>query len=187
MVSLGYLGIVNIQCFLFVSDSVYPRRAGPPASPGHPVRALRCHRSGTAAAKRGHRTLWQAAPMSSRNTSPTPTPAPEQWRIDAGDADVALLDIPPVSDRVRRFDVDVSFIVRTPAESSVQPWHELAVELDGRKQWSRRINSSNPGEQDGLDYHVSVSVDAGAPLRVRALTKVRGALRHRLLIEATEG
>jgi hypothetical protein len=113
-------------------------------------------------------------------------PAPEHWRIDAGDADVALLDIPPVSDRVRRFHVDVSFAVRTPAGSTPRPWHELAVELDGRKQWSRRIDSSNPGEQDGLDYHVRVSVDAGSPLRVRALTKVRGSQRLRLVIEATE-
>ena len=112
--------------------------------------------------------------------------APEQWHLDAGDADVAVLDIPPVSDRVRRFEVDVSFVVRTPAESTVKPWHELTVELDGRKQWSRRIDTSNPGEQDGLDYHVRVSVDAGAALRVRALTKVRGAVRQRLLIEAVE-
>ena len=126
--------------------------------------------------------------MPSTPHAPTsPVPAPEQWRIDAGDDDVALLDIPPVSDRVRRFHVDVIFVVRTPAESTPKPWHELAVELDGRKQWSRRIDSSNPGEQDSLDYHVRVSVDAGSPLRVRALTKVRGAQRLRLLIEATEG
>lgn len=121
------------------------------------------------------------------SATPPSTPVPEHWRIDAGGADVALLDIPPVSDRVRRFDVDVSFVVRTPAESALKPWHELAVELDGRKQWSRRIATSNPGDQDSLDYHVRVSVDAGAPLRVRALTKVRGAVRHRLIIEATEG
>jgi hypothetical protein len=149
------------------------------------------NRGGLALASRAHgvglRSLWQAAPMPSSKASAIPTPAPEQWRIDAGDADVALLDIPPVSDRVRSFHVDVSFVVRTPTESTPKPWHELAVELDGRRQWSRRIDSSNPGEQDGLDYHVRVSVDAGAPLRVRALTKVRGAVRQRLLIEATEG
>lgn len=125
--------------------------------------------------------------MPSPKAPPGAVSTPEHWRIDAGDADVALLDIPPVSGRVRRFDVDVSFVVRTPAESAVQPWHELAVEIDGRRQWSRRIDTSNPGEQDGLDYHVRVSVDAGAPLRVRALTKVRGAQRVRLLIEAAEG
>jgi hypothetical protein len=100
--------------------------------------------------------------MPAPSASATRSSAPEQWHLDAGNADVAVLDIPPVSDRVRRFDVDVSFVVRTPAESAVKPWHELAVELDGRKQWSRRIDTSNPGEQDGLDYHVRVSVDAGA-------------------------
>jgi len=110
---------------------------------------------------------------------------PEQWRLDVGDADVAVLDIPPVSDRVRRFEVDVSFVVRAPAELG-SAWHELAVELDGRKQWSHRIATSNPGEQDGLDYHVRVSVATGSALRVRALTKVRGAVRQRLVIEAVE-
>jgi hypothetical protein len=111
--------------------------------------------------------------------------APEQWRLDAGDADVAVLNIPPVSGRMRRFEVDVSFVVRAPEELGTA-WHELAVELDGRKQWSRRIGTSNPGEQDGLDYHVRVSVAAEAALRVRATTKVRGAVRQRLVIEAVE-
>ena len=162
-----------IQHCLFVSDSVYP------ALPGRLVAR------GRDPWLHGPVPLWQAAAMCS--TPASPHPAPEQWRIDAGAADVALLDIPPVSDRVRHFHVDVSFVVRTPAYATPKPWHELAVELDGRRQWSRRIDTSNPGEQDGLDYHVRVSVDAGAPLRVRALTKVRGAMRHRLLIEATEG
>ena len=130
--------------------------------------------------------LWQARAMPSSPASATQDSTPEQWRLDAGDADVAVLDIPPVSDRVRRFDVDVSFVVRAPDEIGAA-WHELSVELDGRRQWSRRIATSNPGEQDGLDYHVRVSVAAGAPLRVRALTKVRGAVRQRLLIEAVEG
>jgi hypothetical protein len=118
-------------------------------------------------------------------SSATTASAPEQWRLDAGDADVAVLNIPPVSGRMRRFEVDVSFVVRAPDDVGAA-WHELAVELDGRKQWSRRIGTSNPGEQDGLDYHVRVSVAAGAALRVRALTKVRGAVRQRLLIEAVE-
>jgi CDP-diacylglycerol pyrophosphatase len=122
----------------------------------------------------------------SRRSFSAPAAAPEHWRLDAEDADVALLDIPLVSDRVRRFDVDVSFVVRAPDDAATVAWHELSVELDGRRQWSRRIATSNPGEQDSLDYHVRVSVDSGAPLRVRALTQVRASVRQRLLIEATE-
>jgi hypothetical protein len=129
--------------------------------------------------------MWQAFAMPAPSLSATTVAAPEQWRLDAGDADVAVLDIPPVSDRIRRFDVDVSFVVRAPAELGAA-WHHLTVELDGRRQWSRRIATSNPGEQDSLDYHVRVSVAAGAALRVRALTQVRGAVRRRLLIEAVE-
>ena len=86
---------------------------------------------------------------------------------------------------IRLGEVDVSFVVRAPDDVGAA-WHELSVELDGRKQWARRIGTSNPGEQDGLDYHVRVSVAAGAALRVRAMTKVRGAVRQRLLIEAVE-
>jgi hypothetical protein len=133
----------------------------------------------------GNCRLWQAFAMPAHSPFATTATLPEQWRLDVGDADVAVLDIPPVSDRVRRFEVDVSFVVRAPAEAGAA-WHELAVELDGRKQWSRRIATSNPGDQDGLDYHVRVSVATGAALRVRALTKVRGAVRQRLVIEAVE-
>lgn len=124
--------------------------------------------------------------MPAAKSPAAPTTAAERWRIDAGDADIAVLDIPPVSDRVRHFDVDVSFVVRSPAEPAAA-WHQLAVELDGRRQWSRRIATSNPGEEDSLDYHVRVSVAIGSPLRVRALTQLRGAVRKRLTIEASEG
>jgi hypothetical protein len=111
---------------------------------------------------------------------------PETWRVDAGDADSASLTIPPIGERARRFDIDVTFVVRCPPEGR-QPSHALTVELDGRRQWSRRIRTSNPGQTDGLDYHVRVEVAAGAALRVRALTQVSGAIRAKLAIEAVEG
>lgn len=115
-----------------------------------------------------------------------PDSTPERWHIDAGPADIAVLDVPPALARTRRFDIDVAFVVRRPAEAT-SAWHELAVELDGRRQWTRRIDTSNPGQTDGLDYHVRIDVPAGAPLRVRALTRVSGAARVRLQIEAVEG
>ena len=111
--------------------------------------------------------------------------SPEHWLADVGAADIAILDIPPALGRVRRFCVDVRFIVRCPAEGR-DAWHALTVELGGRREWSRRIATSNPGQTDSLDYHVRVELPEGAGLRVRALTQVRAALRQRLCIEAEE-
>ncbi len=110
---------------------------------------------------------------------------PERWSIDAGDADVALLDVPPAEGRMRRFEIDVRFVVRCPAEAA-GAWHAITVELDGRRHWQRRIPTSNPGNTDSLDYHCRVEVPEGAPLRVRALTQVRGAVRQQLRIDAEE-
>ncbi len=121
---------------------------------------------------------WQARTM----TGPTE----ERWCVDAGDADVALLDIPPHLSRTRRFEVDVRFVVQCP-EPAGEAWHALTVELDGRQHWSRRIATSNPGQTDSLDFHCRVELPVGAGLRVRALARVGGAARRRQLrVEAEE-
>lgn len=107
----------------------------------------------------------------------------ERWHVDAGDADIATLDVPAALGRVRRFEVDVRFVVACH-ESGAAAWHALTVEVDGRRQWSRRIATHAPS--DSLDYHVRIDVAEGAALRVRALTQVRGAQRRRLRIDAEE-
>lgn len=112
-------------------------------------------------------------------------PIAERWCVDAGDADVALLDVPPHLWRARRFEVDVRFVVQCPAPAG-DAWHALTVELDGRQHWSRRIATSNPGQTDSLDFHCRVEVPAGASLRVRALARAGGARRRQLRIEAEE-
>ena len=109
----------------------------------------------------------------------------EYWQLDAGDADVATLQVPPALGRGRRFNVDVRFEVHCPADAA-GAWHALTVELDGRQAWSRQIATGNPGQSDSLDYHQRVDVAEGAGLRVRALTRVKGAVRHRLRIESEE-
>jgi len=109
----------------------------------------------------------------------------EHWQLDVGDADIATLDIPPALGRVRRFGVDVRFVVQCPAEAS-GAWHAMTVEVNGRRQWTRQIATSNPGQADSLDYHFRLDVPDGAALRVRATTRVRGAVRQRLCIEADE-
>jgi hypothetical protein len=110
---------------------------------------------------------------------------PENWHTDAGDAEIATLDIPPALGRVRRFHIDVRFVVHCPADGT-PAWHALTVEANGRRQWQRRIATSNPGATDSLDYAFTTEVPEGAALRVRALTRVQGALRRRLRIEAVE-
>jgi hypothetical protein len=109
----------------------------------------------------------------------------EQWQVEVGDADVAVLHIPPALGRARRFSIDVPFEVQCPAEAH-GAWHALTVELDGRQAWSRQIATSNPGQSDSLDYHQRVDVAQGAGLRVRAITRVWAAVRSRLRIEAEE-
>lgn len=115
--------------------------------------------------------------------------APERWSVDAGAADVATLDIPASAQRRRMFDVDVRFVVRAPADGS-PAWHAMTVELDGRRQWQRRIDThvdaGVPGQTDSLDYHCRCDVGRGQALRVRAFTQVDGAARLRLVIEAEE-
>lgn len=110
---------------------------------------------------------------------------PERWSIDAGDADIATLDVPPALARDRRFLVDVRFVVGCPVEPP-GAWHALTVELDGRRAWSRQIPTSNPGQADSLDYQCEVELPGGVGLRVRALTRVSGAARRQLRIEAEE-
>lgn len=109
--------------------------------------------------------------------------ATEHWRLDAGDADIATLDVPPAL-RMRRFHVDVRFVVASPVSGDA--WHAMTVELNGRRQWSRQIATSNPGQTDSLDYSVRIDVADGDALRVRASTKVKGATRRQLRIEVDE-
>jgi hypothetical protein len=114
-----------------------------------------------------------------------PSNRPERWTVDAGDADIATLDVPPALTRERRFLVDVRFVVACPAPSA-DAWHALTVELDGRRAWSRQIPTSNPGQADSLDYQCEIELPVGSGLRVRALTRVGRAVRRQLRIDAEE-
>ena len=93
---------------------------------------------------------------------------PEHWRADSAGDSVVVLDIPASLSRLREFDIDVTLVVSVPAQG-IQAWHELNLEVDGLKQWSRRIVSSCPGHTDGLDYHCRIHMEAERSLRVRAL------------------
>lgn len=110
---------------------------------------------------------------------------PERWHVDAGAADIATLDIPASARSTRAFEIDVRFVVRAPLDGE-GAWHALAVELNGLRQWQRRIDTHGPGQTDSLDYHCRREVPVGQALRVRAITQVGGAARVRLVIEAEE-
>lgn len=120
-------------------------------------------------------------------TSPAGQPAqqPERWSADAADADVVTLDIPADLQRDRDFEIDCRFVVRARAGAQA-PSHSMTVLVDGAHQWSRSIDTANPGASDSLDYHFRRHVPVGQPLRITATTTVRGAARVRLLIEAEE-
>lgn len=113
------------------------------------------------------------------------TPAAEHWRRDAGGDSVAVLDIPGLVERARVFDIDVTLVVDAPTAPG-GAWHELSVEFDGQRQWSRRIDTRNPGQTDSLEYHRQVRLAPEEALRVRAQARVQGARIRQLLIEARE-
>jgi hypothetical protein len=109
---------------------------------------------------------------------------PEIWRKDAEGDSVALLDIPAALRR-RSFDIDVTLVVDVLPRAT-EPWHELAVDIDGQRQWSRRIASHLPGPTDGLDYHCRIALEVGDAVRIRAVAAARAVRIRQLMIEARE-
>lgn len=110
-------------------------------------------------------------------------PPPERWRVDAGDRAIARLDVPPHATRERVFEIDVRFVVK--AGAGRDPQHGLRVLVDGAQEWARQVSTAHDGE-DSLEWRQRRTVPVGQPLRIRALTDVRHALRLRLVISALE-
>jgi hypothetical protein len=109
----------------------------------------------------------------------------EYWKYDAGTDSVASLVIPAALGRARTFDLDATLLVHVLAEAS-ESSHELTVEVDGKRLWTRRIPGHIPGEADGLDYHCRLAVEAGADCRVRAKVNCKGSRVVSLVVEARE-
>jgi hypothetical protein len=110
----------------------------------------------------------------------------EHWSVDAADRDVAVLDIPPVLGRERVFDIDLRFSVRSPVPGD-GAWLSVALDLDGAREWARRIEVQCPGQTDSLDFHCRRVVPEGQALRLRATAQAGGgARRHRLRLDAEE-
>jgi hypothetical protein len=111
---------------------------------------------------------------------------PEHWSVDVADGDVAVLDIPPVLARDRVFEIDLRYTVRSPAPAG-GAWLSVTLDLDGAREWSRRIDVQCPGQTDSLDFHCRRAVPEGQALRLRATARAGGgARRHRLRLDAEE-
>ena len=110
--------------------------------------------------------------------------APERWRIDAGDAAIAKLDIPAHLRRERDFEIAVALTVRAP--EGADAWHELRIYADGELQWSRRIATQSPGAFDGLEFRFRRRIAVGQSLRLLAQADGGAVQRLRLVIEAEE-
>ena len=122
--------------------------------------------------------------MKKAPTVPVDGGRPERWRVDAGDADVATLVIPPDSHRSRHFEIDCRLVVAPLAAGA---HHALRVDVDGDLEWTRRAPTENPGQTDSMDYHFRRELPAGQALRIVVKTQAWQARRLRLVIEAEEG
>jgi hypothetical protein len=109
----------------------------------------------------------------------------EYWKYDAGTDAVAPLVIPGALGRARTFDLDATLQVHVLVDAR-DSWLELTVEVDGKRLWDRRIPGHQPGENDGLEYHCRLTVEADADCRVRARANCKGARVLSLVVEARE-
>lgn len=109
----------------------------------------------------------------------------EYWKYDAGTDSIASLVIPAALGRKRTFDLDATLLVHVQPDAAGN-WFELAVEVDGKRVWDRRIPSHNLGETDGLEYHCRLTVEADADCRLRAKANSKDARVLSLVLEARE-
>lgn len=107
----------------------------------------------------------------------------ERWSVDAGDASLANLQVPPDAVRERRFEVSCAMTVRR-LDAAPEAWHQLTLLADGLQQWQRRV-ATHP-DIDGLDYRFERIVPAGQALRLRAEVACAGAVRRSLVIDVDE-
>ena len=54
--------------------------------------------------------------------------APEHWSADAGERDVARLEIPPHASRERGFEIYCSLAVKAQGFSGMKPWLTMTSE-----------------------------------------------------------
>lgn len=113
------------------------------------------------------------------------TPPAERWSTRAGDAALAVLDIPADAHRQRRFEIACAMTVQA-LDNSDSPWHELRVYCDGQLQWQRRVPTQQPAPFDGLDFRFQWPIAVGRRARIQVESHCQGARRLQLQIDAEE-
>jgi hypothetical protein len=122
--------------------------------------------------------------MADQDLAPETPDTPEHWDVRCPGGDVAVLTIPADARRERRFEITCRFVVARRGDAPAT--HAMTVEVDGAHEWTREAATENPGHTDSLDYHFRRDVPAGQDLRIVAKTRVDGAQRVDLGIEAEE-
>jgi hypothetical protein len=112
---------------------------------------------------------------------------PECWSAQAGERDVARLDIPPDAARERQFEVFVQLVVRQRrGGATALGRHGLRVLANGAVEWQREVATHGDGE-DTLDLRLRRRVPPGEALRLTALCELKGPVaRQSLTITAEE-
>lgn len=123
--------------------------------------------------------MTPTAPLSAKTTART-----ERWSADAGNRDVARLDIPADALRERRFEIFCRFVVSNRG-GRADATHGLRVLVNGALEWSRSV-ATHADDTDSLDLRFHRSVPVGQALRVVATGDVRFAQRASLTISAEE-
>jgi hypothetical protein len=111
-------------------------------------------------------------------------PMPERWSADSGHRDVARLDIPADSLRDRSFEIFIRLVVSNKS-AKAGATHGMRVLVDGALEWSRSVPTHSDGN-DSLDLRLRRVVSAGRPLRLTAISELRGSVRVSLSIAAEE-
>jgi hypothetical protein len=109
---------------------------------------------------------------------------PERWYADSGHRDVVKLDIPADALRERTFELFCRLVVANKT-ARADATHSMRVLVDGALEWSRTV-LTHPDGNDTLDLRLRRTVPAGRPLRLTAISELRGSTRVSLSISAEE-
>jgi hypothetical protein len=108
----------------------------------------------------------------------------EKWFKKSPGHGVTELRVPPDANRVRELEVYCRLVVRLRADGEAR--HGLRVYVNGSLKWSRKIQTSNPGHTDSLDYRFRAEVPVGEALKIGLAAEVQGCTPVEAVIEVEE-
>lgn len=108
----------------------------------------------------------------------------ERWSNKKPGGGVAELRVPPDANRVRRLEVYCRIVVALKADTPAT--HGMSVFANGALQWTRRIQTQNPGAIDTLDHRFSHELAVGESLRLTVTAEAAGCVPVQIEIEVEE-